>query len=123
MAQLRLSYYFELPGEDAVEPRNAMLGMTGSFINRPGLKPVDVFASGAELVRALSDERRASGFYAGSGFRQTEIAEEMSVKPAALSRLETEAYKDPAREPTLAKLKAYAAAMGYDVWLVCVPQV
>ncbi len=120
MAQTIKQYYFELPGEDAKGPRPKTLGMTNDYRSRGGQEPVPVFSSPSELVVALAEHRRDYGYFSESEYRQTAIADAMGVQPAAVSRLECEATGTPPREATFPKLQAYARAMGYEVWLVCV---
>ena len=111
MAQNRKSFHFEVTDADS---RNDSLGMVNSYINRQGIEPVPVFASGAQVVRALSELRR-------EGYSQSDVASEMGIGPAALSRIESEVAESNPREPNLATIKSYAHALGFDVLLVCVP--
>lgn len=116
------TYYFELISDGAEIAISHRILMKEDHERRPGMEAVEVFSSGAELIRALASYRRAVSYFEHPEFRQNKLAAELGVTPGAISRMEREASGKPAREPSMPKLKAYAEQLGFDVLLVCVPR-
>lgn len=76
--------------------------------------PVAVLPNIALTMESLRTERIENGV------TQDDVAESIGIKKAAVSRLENSVMEG--REPAFSTLQKYAAALGYELHIACIPK-